>query len=158
METKEIKIVPPKGYEIDKEQSSFDCIKFKPTIKKWRDDTNAKFNGWYISSGAEIIDINDMFNTRTAYNVFVTRKQAKSALAMARISQIMVNDKRFGGPIPDEDWADHDMPKYCIIRYYEKISREIRYNTYCFLAFHTREQRDSFLEENEDLVKDYLML
>lgn len=33
METKEMKIVPPEGYEIDKENSTFDCIKFKP-IKK----------------------------------------------------------------------------------------------------------------------------
>lgn len=33
METKEMKIVPPDGYEVDKENSTFDCIKFKP-IKK----------------------------------------------------------------------------------------------------------------------------
>ena len=30
METKEIKIDIPKGYEIDKENSTFECIKFKP--------------------------------------------------------------------------------------------------------------------------------
>lgn len=30
METKEIKINIPKGYEIDKENSTFECIKFKP--------------------------------------------------------------------------------------------------------------------------------
>ena len=29
METKEIKINIPKGYEIDKENSTFECIKFK---------------------------------------------------------------------------------------------------------------------------------
>lgn len=33
METKEIKINVPEGYEIDEENSTFDCIKFKP-IKK----------------------------------------------------------------------------------------------------------------------------
>lgn len=33
METKEMKIVPPEGYEIDRENSTFECIKFKP-IKK----------------------------------------------------------------------------------------------------------------------------
>ena len=27
-------IVPPEGYEIDKENSTFECIKFKPII--WR--------------------------------------------------------------------------------------------------------------------------
>ena len=30
MGTKEMKIVPPEGYEIDKENSTFECIKFKP--------------------------------------------------------------------------------------------------------------------------------
>ena len=34
METKEIKIQIPKGYEIDKENSTFECVKFKP-IKKY---------------------------------------------------------------------------------------------------------------------------
>lgn len=33
METKEVKISVPEGYEFDKENSTFDCIKFKP-IKK----------------------------------------------------------------------------------------------------------------------------
>lgn len=31
---KEMKIIPPEGYEIDKENSTFGCIKFKP-LKKW---------------------------------------------------------------------------------------------------------------------------
>ena len=30
---KEMKIVPPKGYEIDEENSTFECIKFKPIEK-----------------------------------------------------------------------------------------------------------------------------
>ena len=30
MDIKEVKIQIPKGYEIDKENSTFDCIKFKP--------------------------------------------------------------------------------------------------------------------------------
>ena len=34
METKEVKINIPEGYEIDKENSTFECIKFKP-IKKY---------------------------------------------------------------------------------------------------------------------------
>lgn len=33
METKEVKIQVPEGYEIDKENSTFECVKFKP-IKK----------------------------------------------------------------------------------------------------------------------------
>lgn len=33
METKELKINIPEGYEIDKENSTFECIKFKPSKK-----------------------------------------------------------------------------------------------------------------------------
>lgn len=33
METKEIKINIPEGYEIDKENSTFECVKFKPSKK-----------------------------------------------------------------------------------------------------------------------------
>lgn len=39
-----------------------------------------------------------------------------------------------------------------------EISTEARLGTYTFLAFHTEEQRDLFLKENKDLVKDYLMI
>lgn len=45
METKELKIQVPEGYEIDKENSTFECIKFKP-IKKditYRDVCNTLF-------------------------------------------------------------------------------------------------------------------
>lgn len=34
MESKELKIQVPVGYEIDKDHSTFECIKFKP-IKKY---------------------------------------------------------------------------------------------------------------------------
>ena len=32
METKELKIQAPEGYEIDKENSTFECVKFKHKI------------------------------------------------------------------------------------------------------------------------------
>ena len=157
METKEIKITPPEGYEIDREHSTFECIKFKPFVR-WRDNIRVQFNGYYITSDADITNISSMFNTQTAYNVFATEKQAKSALAMARISQIMANDERFGGVVSDEEWKNNDITKYCIIRHNDTIKRDVYYYVYCFLAFHTEEQRGLFLEENEDLVRDYLML
>lgn len=43
IKTKEIKITPPEGYEIDKENSTFDCIKFKPVAKRWRE------GNWVVS-------------------------------------------------------------------------------------------------------------
>lgn len=152
---KEIKITPPEGYEIDKENSTFECIKFKPVIGRRRDSNNS-VTGFYINNGRRINptavnhDIGDV--------IFATEKQAKSALAMARISQIMANDKRFGGVVTDEEWNNSRIGIYSIERFGNMYRGEMRNTLYTFLAFHTREQRDLFLEENEDLVKDYLMI
>ena len=49
METKEVKIQVPEGYEIDKENSTFECVKFK-SIKKditYEDVCNTIFKGDY---------------------------------------------------------------------------------------------------------------
>ena len=49
---KEIKIVPPEGYKIDQENSTFDCIKFKHISKRWRDNENEIVRGYFISEKA----------------------------------------------------------------------------------------------------------
>lgn len=155
---KEVKITPPEGYEIDKENSTFDCIKFKKVNKRWRYDKNAIMDGFYIvSSNSTLCDVH-CANTPLNYNTFLTEKHGKSALAMARISQIMANDKRFGGAITDKEWNDFTMTKYTIYRNGNEIDKSYYGTAYCFLAFHTAEQRDLFWKENKDLVNDYFML
>ena len=54
MKTKELKIQVPKGYEIDKENSTFECIKFKPIKKNitYEDVCNTLFasgTGYFIN-------------------------------------------------------------------------------------------------------------
>ena len=155
---KEIKITPPDGYEIDRENSTFECIKFKPVIKRWRDEEYTDINGYFINNASAIIPISQKYNNDVNRNIFASKKQAKSALAMAYISQIMVNDKRFGGVITDEEWNNMTI-KYCIMRHFShRIAVGNSQVEYYFLAFHTSKQRDLFLKENEDLVKDYFML
>lgn len=159
METKEIKINVPDGYEVDKENSTFECIKFKPVVKRWRDDEYAKMNGFFVHSGDS--EVKEAAKTRNVHNckcLFATEKQAKSALAMAQISQIMANDKRFGGVVTDEEWEDKNKVKWCLQRFRSEIEQDKWSGQYRFLAFHTSEQRELFLKENEDLVKDYLMI
>lgn len=156
---KEIKITVPEGMEIDRENSTFECIKFKPIkSKRWRDDKDAPIKGCYIKENAMIYDTSPVSNVPHNYNVFATEKQAKSALAMARISQIIANDKRFGVVVTDEEWMNEDILKYVIMRTDNFIDKSLYTSIYHFLAFHTAEQRDLFLKENEDLVKDYLMI
>ena len=125
----------------------------------WSDNKGNTFNGFRINNVASIAEVSNVSNTRLYYDVFATKKQAKSALAMARISQIMANDiKNFGGIVTDEEWEDITVEKYAICRLNNAISLMCSYIDYRFLAFHTEEQRDLFLEKYRDLVKDYLMI
>lgn len=158
---KEVKIVPPEGYEIDRENSTFECIKFKliPS-KRWRDG-NSIVAGWYVNGNAVLPYVPHSYDRWKDgnLNVFATEKQAKSALAMAQISQILANDGRFGGVVTDEEWKDTELDKYVILHdNANSICKTRATYTHSFLAFHTIGQRDLFLKENEDLVKDYLMV
>ena len=124
----------------------------------WRDE-NREITGYGIYTSNPYAVVADYGGAFNEHPLFATKAQAKSALAMARISQIMTNDKRFGGMVTDEEWERYDeIRKYCIYRYGKKIEVGCSDSSYCFLAFHTAEQRDLFLEENDDLVKDYLMI
>lgn len=73
---------------------------------------------------------------------------------MAQISQLM---PYYGGEITNEEWLESEM-KYTIEKNGKKACGDKRVGTYMLLAFHTKEQRDEFLKNNEQLVKDYLMI
>lgn len=155
---KELRVAVPEGYEIDKENSTFECIKFKPRQSKFSDyDGLHRIEGWGIADDKTLYR-SQQRNSKFTKDTFATEKQAKSALAMAQISQIMANDERFGGAVTNLEWNDVTMTKRCIIRSGKRLIAYDSELNYQFLAFHTEEQRDLFIEENEDLVKDYLMM
>lgn len=143
------------GYKWNKETHEL-----KKIVKRWRDDETQQISGYVINNPSAIYCIDGFRNSQSNYNVFASGTQAKSALAMARISQIMTNDERFGGVVSDEEWADIDFPKAIIYRDFQgNIERGMNGSVdYTLLAFHTAEQRDTFLNENYDLVCDYLMI
>ena len=122
-----------------------------------RGNQNVNVSGYFIDNDSKIEYLSSLCrNIPINHNVFSTEKQAKSALAMARISQIMANDERFGGIVTDNEW-DSAVPYFVIAKVHNMliITRSHRYE---YLGFHTIEQAKLFLEENEDLVKDYYML
>ena len=94
METKEIKINIPKGYEIDKENSTFECIKFKPKSSEkyinYEDVCNNIFAekcGYYIGTSGDICD--------TLLEAFITdpnnapnRKQLERLIALNQLMNI----------------------------------------------------------------------
>lgn len=125
----------------------------------WSDREYKEANGYYIDFLSSIMPNCKAKYNKDAYNLFANKKLAKSALAMAMISQIMANDiDNFGGVITDEEWEDITVEKYAICRLNNAISLMCSYLDYRFLAFHTRVQRDLFIEKYYDLVKDYLMI
>lgn len=93
METKEIKIQAPKGFEIDKENSTFECIKFK-FIKKditYKDVCKVIFGndekGFYIQSSGDIektILHQHLFDENNATN----KKQLNKILALNQLLNI----------------------------------------------------------------------
>jgi hypothetical protein len=124
----------------------------------WSDRENKKAKGYYIDYISDIIANGKARYNQKRYNLFATQKQAKSALAMARISQIMANDiDNFGGVVTDEEWGIDEW-KFVICRSWNRIFTKAVRSDYYFLAFHTEAQRGLFLEKYRDLVKDYLCL
>ena len=124
-----------------------------PKVEVWED--LEEIDGCYINVQSKVVNVTGATNYEENINIFKTEKHAKKALAMAQISQLM---PYYGGEITNDEWNDYNIMKYIIKRSGNNIERG-KYNyTYQFLAFHTEEQRDEFLLNNEQLVKDYLMI
>lgn len=154
-QNKEVKITIPEGYEIDTEHSTFECVKFKKKhkINTWKD---LKFiQGYFIENDSVIEKLEEIERDYEDKNVFTSEKYAKSALALAQISQLM---PYYGGEITDEEW-EKDNYKYVI-----EVSNGKIYESWCktkhLIAFHTKGQLQKFLSfpENVQLVKDFYMI
>lgn len=131
--------------------------KKEPIIRTYQDliDNRIEIKGYCIGTG-RVSEINNALRTcDTLKDAAISEKVAKSMLAMAMISQLM---PYYGGAITDEEWTKQDINKYFIYRYVGHAATSVSNYQYYYLAFHTEEQRDKFLEYNEQLVKDYLMI
>ena len=88
MKTKNLKIQVPEGYEIDKENSTFDEIVFKKIEdnlpKSWEE---LKIVGGYYVSGSSNIVYFDGVNDINK-NLFPTKEEAEACLALAQLCQL----------------------------------------------------------------------
>lgn len=154
METKELVITIPEGYEIDEQNSTFECIKFKKIhqINTWEDIP--RVNGCYMNN-SHIYTGYEGKPCEENKDVYLTDKYAKSALALAQISQLM---PYYGGEVTNEEW-EKDNYKYSI-----DISNGKIYESICkckhIVTFHTKKQLNKFLSfpENVQLIKDLYMI
>jgi len=157
---KEIKIVVPSGMEIDKENSTFECIKFKPIKKElpktWEEfcENNPRRKGesWIgVSSLVGSLDTN-AGNERDCVedkNLLPNKEYAEAMLALCQLIQL--RDCYNDGWIPD--WTDNYNPKYSIEVSNNEIIKCSYYGTSRILAFKTQELCDQFLENFRDLIE-----
>lgn len=91
METKEIKIKVPEGYEIDRENSTLECIKFKPIKKLTYKDVAEElfFEGLFaIDFNGEIRHASSSSNSQCDRNNATNKKQLERLLALNQLLNI----------------------------------------------------------------------
>ena len=88
---KEIKITVPEGYEIDKENSTFECIKFKKKGLTYEDVAEKLFKNkacYYLRQGAKIVKYcPDSVDMKKANNA-ASEKQLQRLLAINKLMNV----------------------------------------------------------------------
>lgn len=110
MEEKELKIQIPEGYEIDKENSTFECIKFKKKELTYNDIAEKLFKenyAFFINSYGQIEGtyIKDAY---LAPNNYTSKKQAEKLLAINKL----INVAKYLNGDWTPDWNDCGQNKY----------------------------------------------
>nr|DAW33317.1 MAG TPA: hypothetical protein [Caudoviricetes sp.] len=152
METKEMKIQVPEGYEIDRENSTFENIIFRKAErklpKKWEDLENV--NGYYADSWGDVrcyYGVNTPDHTNK--NIFPTKEEAEACLALAQLCQL--RDRYNDGWKPN--WNSTAETKYVIEIFKNNIVKNLYGGKHRILAFKTEDLRDKFLENFKDLIE-----
>jgi hypothetical protein len=109
--------------------------------------------GFWIDDDSDIRTADMDSYSETDKNVFKTEKQAKKALAMSQLSQLMA--------VYNDDWKpDWSSPqdKYAIYRYGNNIVKTSWCFNYSFLAFPDELTRDAFFTNFQPLIKQFFEL
>ena len=152
MEIKEMKIQAPEGYEIDRENSTFENIIFRKAerklSKRWEDLENV--NGYYADSWGDVrcyYGVNTPDHTNK--NIFPTKEEAEACLALAQLCQL--RDRYNDGWKPN--WNSTAETKYVIEIFKNNIVKNLYGGKHRILAFKTEDLRDKFLENFKDLIE-----
>lgn len=158
MENKEIKITVPEGYEIDKEKSTFECIKFKKKAISYRDICHSMpdaDDGFYYISGSMITH-----DYRKHYNDFwmvgaPSYNQICQIIALNKLMNVAryLNKKTL-------DWSNNNQSKWCIFYNHTKGDFELMWYSYyqsSSVYFDSKEHAYQAIEIlGEDTVKKAL--
>ena len=130
---KEVKIQVPEGHEIDKDNSTFECIKFKKITKvlpsSWND---------YVRQFCYSGDL-------LAFNLLPDKYIALCKLELLR-------DCYNDGWVAD--WGNVNDTKYCVSYYNDEIVIDCSWHNRIFLNFKTPELGDLFIENFKGLIEE----
>jgi hypothetical protein len=158
METKELKIQVPEGYEIDKEKSTFEKIVFKKKDNKPRswEEYCKKSKGkslYYINENGIEAEIGIDYAFReldpSVKNTIPSKELAEAFLAMMQLMslrQAWIGDW-------EPDWDNRDITKYCIDICNENFAVYSFGNYRRPLSFPTYEMAIDFMNCFEDLLE-----
>ena len=153
MEEKELKIEVPKGYEIDKEKSTFEKIVFKKidnTPKTWEDYCKLTKGSCSNYANATTNMVNKDRHAG-AYNEFTTKERAEQFIALGQLMQL----------------RDYWVRGYKEFKYALLVTRNENilvydwngYRTYPhILTFPTEKMAEDFKECFSDLIKKAFLL
>lgn len=108
-------------------------------------------SGFYIDEYSVIKKTGKCNTSSVNQNLFATEKQAKSALAKAKLSQLMkvYNDGWVA------DWKNVSQIKFCINFYSDGLYKSDNTNLYNFLSFKDAKTRYLFLRRFEKDIRIY---
>ena len=145
------KIVAPEGYEIDRENSTFEKIVFKE-IKKalpktWEELKSV--SGWFITPQGNVLNVKNLSTmAMSRKDIFVTYEQVAASIALAQLSQL--RDVYRDGWEPN--WDDGSF-KYSIVPYKEGFDIVYLSHFSRFLSFQSRGIAEDFLFHFGDLIE-----
>lgn len=150
MKDREFKIQVPEGYEIDRENSTFEKIVFKKVEKElpksWED--LYEVGGWFVDFHSKVVTSGSMRTADSVKNIFPTKEEAEACLALAQLCQL--RDRYNNGWKPC--W-NTDTMKHCIYVSKGEIRGGHQFENSRILTFEKREIRDKFLENFKDLIE-----
>ena len=147
---KTLKINVPEGYEIDREQSTFENIVFKEIKKElpksWEDLENLK--GFYVGINSDVVvTCDNVLKSKINRFIFATKEQAEASIALAQLSQLREVYRDGWVPNWTKDWV------YCIVPNPTKLYVGITVDHINFLSFQQKEIAQQFLENFRELIE-----
>ena len=140
-EEKSFKVQIPEGYEIDRENSTFEYIKYKKVKSEYPKSWEEAFEGRAVYGS--------FISGSSNKHIFKYQEQAESMIAYAQLTQLMALPCFNGDWKPK--WTNVEL-KYFIYSDGEKLVIGNCYSYHKFLAFRSREKAEIFLELYKDLI------